>query len=130
MTIDTITTPDQIIANQNDAFRVALTPNPKWRGRALNGSTVYTAALCTRGLVFMLAARAAVATFNAFSPDNDPYGEHNFGSLDVDANDGQGPQRILWKIDLYDTEIEVGSPCPEDPDQTHRVLTIMLPEDW
>src|SRR6266849_3885392 len=59
-----------------------------------------------------------VRGFDSFTPDNDPYGEHNFGSFDVDG------KTIFWKIDLYDKDLKFGSPNPEDPNVTTRVLTI------
>lgn len=69
--------------------------------------------------------RERVETFNDFTPGNDPYGEHDFGSFTLD--DGEC---IFWKIDYYDKRLEFGSECPEDPSQTTRVLTIMLAEEY
>jgi hypothetical protein len=65
-----------------------------------------------------------VRAFDAFSPDNDPYGEHDFGSFDVDGT------TIFWKIDLYDNDLKFGSPNPEDPSVTTHVLTILLAEEY
>ena len=65
-----------------------------------------------------------VRTFDAFSPDNDPYGEHDFGAFEYNA------QRIFWKIDCYDKEYRYGSPDPADPYVTNRVLTIMLAGEY
>lgn len=61
-----------------------------------------------------------VRTFNDFSEDNDPYGEHDFGAFDFKDN------RILWKIDYYDKNLEQGSEDPADPIQTTRVMTVMM----
>lgn len=41
----------------------------------------------------------AVRSFNQFSPDNDPYGERDFGALAVLGH------RIFWKIDLYERKV-------------------------
>lgn len=68
--------------------------------------------------------RELVETFNAFTPENDPHGERDFGSVTYDE------QRIFWKIDYYDRALEYGSEHPEDPAQTCRVLTIMLAEEY
>jgi hypothetical protein len=57
---------------------------------------------------------------DAFTPDSDPYGEHNFGSFEHNGI------RVFWKIDYYDRNLEYGSEDPSDPAQTTRVLTIML----
>jgi hypothetical protein len=65
-----------------------------------------------------------VRAFDTFTPDNDPYGEHDFGAFD------HGGERIFWKIDYYDTELENGSPDPADPEVTTRVLTILLADEW
>ena len=63
-------------------------------------------------------------TFRDFTPQNDPYGEHDFGSFAV------GEERLFWKIDYYDLSLEFGSNDPADPAQTKRVLTIMLAEEY
>ena len=65
-----------------------------------------------------------VATFDAFTPDNDPHGEHDFGSFDF-----QG-RKIFWKIDYYSPDLQGGSEDPGDPAKTTRVLTIMLAEEY
>ena len=40
---------------------------------------------------------SSVQSFDDFSSDNDPYGEHDFGAIDLpDA------EKIFWKIDYYD----------------------------
>ena len=66
-----------------------------------------------------------VQDFDAFTPDNDPYGEHDFGSFrDPDAG------TIFWKIDYYDRSLEGGSENPADPSLTCRVLTIMLAGEY
>jgi hypothetical protein len=66
-----------------------------------------------------------VRAFNAFTPDNDPYGEHDFGSIEhADAG------RVFWKIDYYDPTLTAGSEDPADPKRTTRVLTIMLAEEY
>jgi hypothetical protein len=65
-----------------------------------------------------------VATFAEFTPDNDPHGEHDFGSFEVAG------QKFLWKIDYYDLAMEVGSEDPADPANTIRVLTIMLASEY
>ena len=67
---------------------------------------------------------AKVRNFSQFTPDNDPYGEHDFGAFD------HGGERIFWKIDYYDIELEHGSPDPADPEVTTRVLTILLADEW
>ena len=65
-----------------------------------------------------------VRRYSAFTPNNDPYGEHDFGSFihhDI---------TIFWKIDTYDADLQMHSPDPSDPAVTARVLTIMLAEEY
>ena len=65
-----------------------------------------------------------VQVFEAFTPDNDPYGEHDFGAIRY-----QG-QTIFWKIDYYELDLRMHSPDPSDETVTTRVLTIMLAEEY
>jgi hypothetical protein len=65
-----------------------------------------------------------VATFSDFNADNDPHGEHDFGSFDLAG------RRFFFKIDYYDRRLKWGSDDPADPEKTTRVLTIMLAEEY
>lgn len=67
---------------------------------------------------------AAVRCFDAFTKDNDPYGERDAGSFE-DPIAG----KVFWKIDYYDRAREAASPDPADPAVTCRVLTIMLADE-
>lgn len=67
---------------------------------------------------------AAVQAFSAFTPDNDPYGERDFGSVRVDDT------TFFWKIDYYDAGLRGGSPDPTDAVVTSRVLTIMRADEY
>ena len=66
----------------------------------------------------------AVRSFSNFTPDNDPHGEHDFGSLEIDG------QTYFWKIDCYDKNCEFGSEDSGDPAQTTRALTIMRADEY
>ena len=65
-----------------------------------------------------------VVTFDAFTPDNDPYGEHDFGAFEWQC------VTLFWKIDYYDAAMAFGSDDPADPKVTTRVLTILLAEEY
>lgn len=55
-----------------------------------------------------------VRTFDRFSIDNDPHGEHDFGAATVDG------VKVFWKIDYYDRTLSYGSDDPADPAKTCR----------
>ena len=65
-----------------------------------------------------------VRQFDDFTEDNDPYGEHDFGSFDHNG------EKIFWKIDYYDKSYQYGSEDPSNPEVTNRVMTIMLAEEY
>ena len=65
-----------------------------------------------------------VRAFEAFTDDNDPHGEHDFGAID------EGGVRCFWKIEYYDRATEMGSPDPADAAVTTRVLTIMRADEY
>jgi hypothetical protein len=67
---------------------------------------------------------ANVRSFDEFTNDNDPHGEHDFGAIEDDG------VRYFWKIDTYDRDMSAHSPDPTDPRVTTRVLTIMLAEEY
>lgn len=63
-----------------------------------------------------------IESFDRFNGDNDPYGEHDFGSL---AWEGQ---KIFWKIDYYDQDLKYGrDPLDED---CRRIMTVMLASEY
>jgi hypothetical protein len=96
-----------------------------WFRRSFLGGKV----VMTRGVadfeptrVVMLLDR--VRRFEAFTPDNDPHDEHDFGAFE------EGGDRFFWKIDYYDRSMEFGSPDPADSAVTARVLTLMLADEY
>ena len=113
MTSTTVTTAERIRA-LNDAFR-----------RTFVGGIV----MITAGVEAMPAEQRRsllqkVRAFDAFTDDNDPHDEHDFGAVDEDG------VRCFWKIDYYDRNTEFGSPDPTDPAVTTRVLTIMRADEY
>jgi len=67
-----------------------------------------------------------VRNYNDFAPINDPFSEHDFGSIQL------GENTIFWKIDYYDLDLHMHmhSPDPSDEAVTVRILTIMLAEEY
>lgn len=102
------------IRELNDAFRT----------RFAGGHVMMTPSVEALPAMVKAAALQQVATFDAFTPDNDPHGEHDFGSFAL-CN-----RTFFWKIDAYDKTMEYGSDDPADPNKTTRVLTLMLAEDY
>jgi hypothetical protein len=102
----------------NDQLRRAL-PFPKPLGHlvATKGVEPLTVAK-------IVALAVAIRDFDAFTPDNDPHGEHDFGAVEHDG------VRYFWKIDAYDRALEFASPDPSDPAVTTRVLTIMRADEY
>ena len=102
------------IPSLNDAFR-----------RSFVGGTV----VVTAGFKSLSADRrhsilAKIRAFDNFNEDNDPHGEHDFGLIE------DGDVRCFWKIDYYDSDMELMSPDAADPSVTTRVLTAMLAEEY
>jgi hypothetical protein len=102
------------IARLNDAFRTSMT----------GGRVVVTAGVAALHEPTRASVLNAVRTFTTFTPDNDPYGEHDFGALSVDG------QQFFWKIDYYDPSLTRHSEDEANPSVTVRVLTVMLTEEY
>lgn len=103
-----------LIRLQNDRFRITF----------LGGQVMMTKGVKGRGYAFAKGCLAAVRAFDTFNEENDPYGEHDFGVLEVDG------QKVYWKIDAYDHDLRYGSEDAADPALTLRVLTLCLPEEY
>jgi len=58
-----------------------------------------------------------VQTFSVFTDDNNPHGEREFGAFDLAG------QRLVWKMDYYDSDIRYSSNDLSDPGVTSRVRT-------
>ena len=102
------------IRELNDAFSRSLSG-----GRVMMTAGIAALPDSTREVVL-----EEVRKFDVFTGDNNPYGEHDFGSFEVDG------RKIFWKIDYYDAKMKFGSEDPADPNKTTRVLTIMLASEY
>jgi hypothetical protein len=65
-----------------------------------------------------------VKSYDQFTPLNDPYQEHDFGSF------RWGEVQVFWKFSYYDLDYSMHSPDPADETVTARVLTIMLADEY
>ena len=84
--------------------------------------------------------RELIETYDAFDEDNDPHGERDFGTI-YQLGDGRWTtdrprvrdderERVFWKLDYYDRDLQFGSEDAANPAITRRVLTIMLADEY
>ena len=111
------------IAAQNDTFRRTILP---FGGQppAPQGKIVMTQGISALDPDVQLELARRVAAFEAFSADSDPHGWHEMGAIEIAGI------TVWFKIDLYDTQYQYGSPAPQDLAQTRRVLTLLLPSEY
>ena len=102
------------IRELNDAFRTTFA----------GGQVMFTAGVNALPLEVKMPVMGRVMTFSDFTPENDPHGEHDFGSFELAGH------KFFFKIDYYDATLEYGSEDPSDPAKTTRVLTIMLATEY
>ncbi len=104
----------QRIRELNDAFR-----------RTFNGGRVMlTAGFNALPELTKQQAFERIKTFDSFDRGDDPYGEHDFLCIEVDAH------KVFAQIDYYDSDMRYGSEDPADPERTTRVMTIMLASEY
>jgi len=124
MTItDQISERTRTIAALNDAARAKLA-HSTIQNYLSNEELIITRGVAARGWSFIERALTSVREFADFTPENDPYHEHDFAAFDFDG------VRLNWKIDCYDRALKWGPQDPADPAQTRRVLTILLAEEY
>ncbi len=103
------------IVRLNDALR---------RGQGKHITVVVTAGLRHYDEAYLARVSQAVADFDQFSEENDPHGEHDFGAITLDG------EKLFWKIDYFDLDLDAHSLDKANEDITHRVLTIMLASEY
>ena len=102
------------IAARNDALR----------HDRLDGHVVMTAAVTATRPDTLASAILAMRRFDDFTPENDPYWEHDFGAFE------HAGERFFFKIDTYaDASLTCGAEDPLAPGVV-RVLTLMLASDY
>jgi hypothetical protein len=105
------------IALLNDELRRMLVTSV--RGRVVMTDGV--AALSEADLAQLL---ERVRSFDDFNGDNDPHGEHDFGTIELAGT------TYFFKVDYYALDMDGGSEDPADPEKTTRVLTIMRADEY
>jgi hypothetical protein len=93
--------------------------NDRFRGMCLD---VYYTSGVRDGINDLVSLSRSVESFSSFTEDNDPYGEHDFGSLKFEG------QKIFWKIDYYDQDLKYW--CDPLDKACRRILTVMLAEEY
>ncbi len=84
--------------------------------------------------------RELIETYDAFTEDNDPHGERDFGTIyqlvcgrwttERPRLREDERERVFWKLDYYDRTMRFASEDAADPAVTRRVLTIMLSDEY
>lgn len=98
--------------------------NDQLRKHRIGGRVVMTRGIAALGSEMVMRIAQAVRNFDAFTPDNDPYGEHDFGTVQVEGH------VVMFKIDYFDLDLQCASADPADPKVTCRVMTLMLAEEY
>jgi Protein of unknown function (DUF3768) len=98
--------------------------NDQLRRTGKGGRIVITSGIQALGGDAVNEVLLAVAQFDNFTDENDPWGEHDCAVLTVNA------RRIIFKLDYFDRALRLHSPDASDPAVTERVLTIMLAEEY
>jgi hypothetical protein len=98
--------------------------NDRLRKEGKGGMVQMTNGIAALGLARVNQMFAAIAAFDDFSEDNDPWGEHDCSVMMIDG------VKIIWKIDYYDRSRTHLSPDPSDPKVTVRVMTVMRADEY
>ncbi|RWO88613.1 MAG: DUF3768 domain-containing protein [Mesorhizobium sp.] len=98
--------------------------NDDLRIRRLGGTIVITTGISALGPSAIRDIISAITAFDGFTPENDPYGEHDCAVMTVSGIN------IIWKIDYYDLSRRYHSPDPSDRNVTSRVMTIMRADEY
>jgi len=88
------------------------------------GTAVMTTGVAALGDEAVARIVKTIAVYDDFCQENDPHDEHDFGVFEADG------YTIFFKIDYYDPSLSYHSDDPADPSITHRVITIMLAEEF
>jgi hypothetical protein len=102
------------IQELNDLFRTSFS----------NGKVVTTVGVASLDPEDYTAVLDKVRNFRDWRNIHDPYGEHDFGSIEHDG------EQYFFKIDYYNKSMDQGSEDPTNPDVTTRVMTIMRADEY
>lgn len=98
--------------------------NDQLRTKLIGGKIVLTRSVAALDNTAKTKVLRAMMEFTNFTKDNNPYGENDCATFDVDG------ETYMFKIDYYDRDLFYGSPDPTNPNVTTRVLTLMHISDY
>ena len=113
--------PDTVALKKSDRIRLL---NDNFRTTFVGGRVVMTQGVSEMPMDAKARILLAVQSFKDFDADNDPHGEHDFGSFELAG------ETYFFKVDYYSPDLEGGSEDPADPEKTTRVLTIMRADEY
>ena len=88
------------------------------------GKVVMTAGVAALSEEELAKVLERVRHFDEFTKHNDPHGEHDFGTIELEG------VTYFFKHDYYALDMDGGSEDPADPAKTTRVLTIMRADEY
>jgi hypothetical protein len=98
--------------------------NDDFRQSFAGGRVLVTPGIRSLAIETNAAVLERVRTFAAFNAENDPNGEHDFGSFELEG------ATYFFKIDYYAPDMQSGSDDPADAAKTVRVLTVMRADEY
>jgi hypothetical protein len=98
--------------------------NDNFRTTFVGGKVVMTPGVAELPVDEKARVLLTVQGFTDFEAENDPHGEHDFGSFELAG------ETYFFKVDYYSPALKGGSEDPADPEQTTRVLTIMRADEY
>jgi hypothetical protein len=98
--------------------------NDQFRQTLIGGRVMMTAGVAAMADNDRRTLLNRVRHFDEFTSENDPYGEHDFGSIDI------GGCRYFFKIDYYDPTLTCGSSDAIYEAATQRVMTLMRADEY
>lgn len=111
--------------NESEVRRLKIrTQNDVFRQTGQGGVVMLTPGINALGVEAIAEIKKLVQGYKDFTTENDPWGEHDLGTIDWNG------AKVIWKIDYYDKLLNHGSPDASDPNLTTRVLTLMFLDEY
>jgi hypothetical protein len=129
-----------LVSARKQAARIARLNDLARRAMVVDCTVVATVGFRSLSDADQSRVRELIETFDAFTDDNDPHGERDFGCI-YQLGGGRWTaerprvrederERVFWKLDYYDRDLQFASEDAADPAVTRRVLTIMLADEY